>query len=407
MDLQIRSIQPEEYPAWVAAVASAFGEYPRREWLEVETKVLEPDRTLAVLDGDRIVAGSSNVSLQVTVPGGVVPMAGLTGVGVAPTHRRRGLGTALMQRQMEEVRDRGLEPLSGLWASESHIYPRFGYGVAAPRLTLELDREHASFAVPHRDRGNVRLLDRSEAFAAFEAVYEQVRTSVPGMIERKGVWWDVRFLDSERERDGASEYFFALHESPEGPDAYTVYRVKHHWPDSGPANEVQLEELVAATTDAYASIWRFVLDLDLVAKVDAWNRPVDEPLWFMVAEPRRLNLTLRDGLWLHLVDIGVALAARRYAVEGALTVEVRDAFCPWNEGRYRVEGGPDGATCDRVRTAPDLVLEVGDLSAGFLGWPRFGPMLRAGRISEETNGAVARADTMFAHDPAPWCPHAF
>lgn len=403
----MRAIGPEEWEPWLAASASAFGEYPNRTWLELERKIAEFDRTLGVLEGGRFVAGASAASMRITVPGGEVPMAGLTGLGVAPTHRRRGIATALVRLHFDDVRERGDEPVSGLWASESHIYSRFGYGVAVPRASIDIERERSAFSFPFEERGRVRLLDRGQAFEAYPQVYDGVRRSVPGMPERIGAWWDVRFGDPEDDREGASAYFYAVHEGMEGADAYAVYRVKHDWSQGVPSNEVQVEELMGATPEAYAGIWRFVFDLDLTARITAWNRPVDEPLWHMVAEPRRLRLQVRDGMWVRIVDVQRALTARRYGVHDRLAIEIRDPFLPENEGTYVLEGGPEGATCGVTRDPPDLVVRAEDLAACYLGWARFGQLARAGRLAEETTGAVARADAMFAHDPAPWCPHAF
>jgi predicted acetyltransferase len=164
---------------------------------------------------------------------------------------------------------------------------------------------------------------------------------------------------------------------------------------------------MALTTDAYVALWRFCFDMDLAGKFEGWGRPVDEPLLHLLAHPRALRFGLGDGLWLRLVDVAGALAARRYSAEGQLTLEVRDAFCPWNEGRFVLEGGPDGARCRTGGDEPDLLVDAADLGAAYLGGARFGTLHRAGRVEEVTAGALARADAMFTWDPPPWCPHVF
>lgn len=407
MDIEIRSIRAEEFEAWLRAMSKAFNEYPRDEWLEMERKLIEPERTFAAIDGAEFVGGASTASMRIAVPGGEVAMAGVTGVGVAPTHRRRGVATMLMRHQLDHVRERGEEPLAALHASEGGIYGRFGYGVATADCGIEIERERTAFLrLPH-EQGRVRLVEREDAFKAMEPVYDAVRAMQPGMIERRGVWWESRFEDFEHDREGASPFFFAIHEGPDGVDAYAVYRFKHDWPQALPHGSVDVEELIATSPDAYANMWRFVFDLDLAARIKAELRPIDDPLLGLLVEPRRLRFTVRDGMWLRLVDVCTALAARRYRVAGSLVVRVRDHFCPWNDGRYRLEGGPDGAVCTMTDAEPDLVLSASELAAAFLGGSTFGHLARAGRVHEERSGALRRADLMFGWDLAPWCTQLF
>jgi predicted acetyltransferase len=174
-----------------------------------------------------------------------------------------------------------------------------------------------------------------------------------------------------------------------------------------PKGTIKIKELVAATTEASAQLWRSCFDHDLMGKVEAWPRPLDEPLLHMLANPRALGLRVGDGLWLRLVDVPKALAARRYSTSGRVVLEVHDSFCPWNEGRYELEGGPDGASCRPVESEADLAVDVADLGATFLGGVTFRQLHRAGRVSEVTARAMARADAMFAWDPLPFCSAVF
>jgi len=198
-----------------------------------------------------------------------------------------------------------------------------------------------------------------------------------------------------------------LCEGPEGPDGYLVYRTKQDWSQGYANGTADVVEMVTANTDAYGALWRYCFDLDLMTRTTAWLRPVDEPLIHMLAEPRRLRFRIEDGLWLRLVDVPAALAGRRYATEGNVILEVRDSFCPWNEGRYELVGGPDGAHCRSSSAEPDLVLSAADLAAAYLGGVRFDALRQAGRVIENRTGALRRAETMFTWDPAPWCPDMF
>jgi predicted acetyltransferase len=405
VDIEIRPITADEVEAWMGIMYAAFNEFARPESLELERKLIEPDRTFGALENGEFVGGSSTSTMRLSVPGGEVPMAGITGMGVAPTHRRRGVASALMRHQVDHIR--GREPVAGLYASEGGIYGRYGFGIASFGCRMEIERDRTAFVRMPYERGRVRLIDRQHAFTAIEPVYDRARATQPGMLERRGVWWEARFEDFEHDRDGASAFFFALHEDADGADAYAVYRFKHDWQKDVPHGMVEVEELIATSPDALANMWRFVFDLDLASRIKAGLRPIDDPLLSLLAEPRRLQLTIGDALWLRLIDVPAALAARRYASPGAIVFEVWDEFCPWNEGRYLLEGSPDGAECRATDGEPDLLLTSAELGAAFLGGNRFGHLARAGRVHEETPDALRRADVMFGWDPAPWCPQEF
>lgn len=403
MDIEIRPVTAEEFDTWARAVDRAFGSHLRDEELAAYRPIFEPAHSLAAFEGKDIVATTGAFSLVLTIPGGRLPMPGVTGVGVAPTHRRRGLLTMLMRRELDDFRESG-QLIAGLWASEGSIYGRFGYGMATYWAEFKIERDRAVFARPHRPHGRVILLEKGDALERFPPIFERVAAERPGMWQRNKAWWDHITADLEHWRDGATALFFAMHESPEGrADGYVVYRVKHDWDEGIPGSILKVREFEAETPEAYADLWRYCFDHDLIKFVEAWPRPSEEPLLHMLSEPRRLRLKIGDGLWIRLVDVPGALAARRYAVEGRLVFEVRDGFCAWNEGRYELEGGPDGAQCRASDGSPNLVVGAADLGAAYLGGVSFSTLRRAGRVIEASPGSLARADAMFAWDPPPFC----
>jgi predicted acetyltransferase len=407
VDIEIRPTTADEYERFVRAVGRAFSEDSTQEELDTWRQVHEDERTLAAFDGAEIVGTAGAFTMNVSIPGGELPMAGVTTVGVAATHRRRGILTAMMRRQLDDVHDVG-EPLAGLWASEGPIYQRFGYGMASFACSIKIDRNRTQFFWPIDQPGRVRLIDKDQALKVFPAVYDVVRRGQPGMLGRSQTWWEQLFADLKQWRDGASALLFVVHETADGPDGYVTYRVKHHSSsESHGVSVLRVRELIAANPQAYAALWRYCFDVDLIGRIDAWPRPVDEPLLYVLADPRRLNFELGDGLWLRLVDVPGSLAQRKYAEAGTLVLEVRDSFCPWNEGRYLLEGGPDGAECRSTDREPDLLANAADLGATFLGGGSFPVLQRAGRVVEATPGAALRADRMFAWDPKPWCPQVF
>jgi predicted acetyltransferase len=406
VDLEIRRVSPEEYERFLVTLESAFGHVPSEEEIRLERALVELDRTIGVFDGPDPVGSTAAYSMELTVPGGTVPMAGVTAVAVVPTHRRQGILTELMRRQMDELRDQ--EPVAGLWASEGSIYQRYGYGLAALHARFTIERTRTAFARPlPPDPGRLRLVQRERAMAGLPAVYDQLRPTVPGMLARTPTWWEHVFSDIEAARHGMGPLFFVLHESGGSPDGYLTYRTKDRWENGVPSGRAAVHELVALNPAAYGALWTYMLGLDLTAQITGWRRPADEPLLYMLAEPRRLQLGLHDALWLRLVDVPRAMEARRYAVEGRLVFEVRDDFCPWNEGRYELRGAPDGAEFVRSGAQPDLLVDAADLGAVYLGGTTFDRLERAGRVTAASPEALATGDELFRTARAPWCPHVF
>jgi predicted acetyltransferase len=385
----------------------AFGaSLPTDEELTATRETTEFDRTLAFFDGKEMVATAGIFSYEMTVPGGRLPCGGVTRVSVLSTHRRRGLLTAMMRHQLDDMHQRG-EPLAALYASEAPIYGRFGYGLATYQAAMEIERSHSTFSRQVSSSGRLSMVDVPAAVGAFVRVWDQVRRHQPGMLGLDERWMRNQLVDLELHRHDASPHYRVLYQTGDSPSGFAIYRLKLDWDASGPNGTLRLEMLIAATADAYAALWRHVLDVDLMARVSAEMRPVDEPLRFLLADSRQPKTRVEDGIWLRLVDVAAALAGRRYAVEGRLVLRVRDEFCPWNDGRVELSGGPSSADCRRSEANPDLELSAADLAALYLGGNRFRTLFEAGRVQELRPGAVARADLMFATDRAPWCPSHF
>lgn len=407
MDTEIRTIEPQEFDAYVRMLEGAFSGGLEPDEIDNHRRVTEFARCLVAVDGESFVGAAAANSFRITIPGdAAVAAAGVTGVGVLPTHRRRGINTALMRRQLDDVHERG-EPLAALFASEGGIYGRYGYGSATSMCSIDVEADRSGYVRGYRPEGRVRLLDREAALTAMLPVYRQAQRLRPGMIEMDATWLDWRFFEPERKKK-EDPVFYAVHESETGDvDGYVVYSVKHDWKDAVPRNTLTIEELVATSPSAYADTWRYVLDVDLVERVKAWGRPPDEPLVHLLREPRRLRLTLGDGMWLRLVDLPAALAARAYASEDRLVLEVEDTFCPWNDGTFELVSGSWDISCETTTATSELRCSVNDLAAIYLGGATFRQLAEAGRVREERSGALDRADRMFASAPAPWCSFVF
>ena len=401
MTIDIRPPAEDELRAAMVAAETAFGTgaIEDDDW-ERERQALPAARAHAAFDGGKPVALAGAYTFDLTVPGGELPCAGVTWVGVIPTHRRRGILRDLMRRQLEDVGGWG-EPIAALWASEAAIYGRFGYGQAAPSGHAKSNR--ARFALRQEAKGAVRLVDADEALELFPPVYERVRATRAGMLSRDERWWkEHRLADPERWRRGASRKFFAAVEVDGTVEGYAYYRVKDEWEGGFPQGEVRVVEALATSPEAERTVWSFLHGIDLVTVVEAYIFDPASPLPLLVRDPRALGVRVGDGLWLRLVDVDAALRARSYRPGESVVLEVRDELLPANAGRYRV-GDDAGRTDDTA----DLELDVADLASAYLGGHDFQRLASAGLVEERVPGAVEKATLLFRTDLPPFCPEVF
>lgn len=389
-------------PVWQAFAMTDLDDDARSD----ERLLFDASRPLAArVDGEWAgVAG--DYPFEMTLPGGpVLPAAGVTMVGVAPTHRRRGLLTALMARQLDDVADRG-EALAILTASESIIYGRFGYGPATACTTISIDAARSGYLIDASTTGRCRLLAKEDAMPLVKAVYDSCRAQRAGTLNRDDWWWELVRRDRPSRRYGGTAMFCVVHEDAAGrPDGFALYRIREKWDDDElPRSTIVVREVYGVSTDVEAALWRFLCDVDLVERVECWNRPLDDSLRWRLAEPRRLSTrALGDWLWLRVLDVPTALSARGYEGEGELVLEVVDRFRPAAGGRFRLEAGPDGAACKPTGESPDLTFGASELGAVYLGGVRPSLLAEARRVDEHEAGALARADALFTTRKLPFC----
>jgi predicted acetyltransferase len=396
----------DDADAFVRACEAAFGLVADDDDIAFYSNLFDPDYAIAVYDRGRIVATASANPFELTLPAAAdqafptITVPGVTAVGVQPTHRRRGLLTGMMRRQIRDYRERGL-PLSILTASEGAIYGRFGYGLASSFQSVALNTRPAVLRTDAPRGGQIRLLDNDDARKVLPEVHEEGRRRRPGEISRLAAWWDRYFDDPEKDREGGGGQFHAVHESARGrPDGWVTYRYHSSWGHGLPAHRVDLRGLVALDPMAHASLWGYLLELDLVGELTAAVLPVDEPLRWLLADPRQMRVTdAGDHLWVRLIDVPRALAARGYSADVQLVLDVRD------EGCFRLETGSASGSCRTARKGEkvDLTLGLGELGAIYLGGVRPSVLAAAGRVSEERAGALGRADAAFAGPVAPYC----
>jgi predicted acetyltransferase len=402
----LRTGTADDFAETILLLQEVFNETWEADAAEIEQWVFEPERTTYAIAADGSIAGEvSAYTRDMTVPGGSVPCGHVSGVGVRATHRRRGLLRRMISAQLAEIRDRG-EPIAALWASEGRIYQRFGYGLAAARLSLEIDHEVRVNQPAPAGVSQLRAVAAQEAPDVIAKAYEQVRLARPGFSSRNEAWWRRTVADVPSTREGATPLRVTVHEGAEGVDGYVIWRVKSEW-DHSPKGQVQVRELVAGNPVAYHALIQFVLDVDLTRSVRYSYAAVDEPLTQMVNEPRRLGAKYFDGLWVRLTDLPAALAARRYVAPVEVVLGVTDPILPENTGNWLLTGDPDAATCTRADRGPDLLVDVAALGAAYLGGATLTQLAGAGRLREVTPGALARTSVAFGWYCQPAAAEAF
>jgi predicted acetyltransferase len=322
-------------------------------------------------------------------------------VSVQATHRRRGLLSRLMSRQLTELHEGG-EAVAALWASEPAIYGRFGYGLASRSLSVTLRRGDAlRQGLPAAD-GSVREPAPADARAELARIWDRAFRARPGEHARSDVWWDHVLFDPERGRRGYTALRCSLVDG-----GYALYSTKGAWDDRGPAGEVRVRELVAVDAGRRLRLWAHLLGLDLAAEWRVGRLPLDDPLLGAVVDVRRLVPRVQDGLHVRVVRVADALQARSYGSEVDVVIEVADSRLPANTGRWRLAAGPGGATCTATGDPADLALGIEELGAVYLGGTTLVSLAAAGRVDERRSGAVAAASRAFRGDVEPVCSHVF
>jgi predicted acetyltransferase len=399
--IEIQNPAEDELRKAMKAAEAAFGDEQKEEDLDRHEKVMRPDRFLVAYDGAIPVGTTASVPFELTVPGGQLAAGGVTWVGVVPSHRRRGILTQMMKRQLQELHERG-EPLAILWASEAAIYGRFGYGISAPTVQLDADRSRFSLRDDPGPQGAVRLIDREEAAKVLPPIYDAVRRQVPGFTSRDELLWDLyRLADPEHWRRGGGPKFYAVLELDGEPVGYTLYRIKSDWEEGFAKSQVRVLETCATSAVAERELWRFLFGIDLVVRIQGRHDP-GSPLFLMVVDPRSLMLRVSEGLWLRVIDLEAALNGRTYAADDTVVVEVRDELCPWNAGRWRM-----GSDVGRTDDDAELEIDIADLASAYLGAFDFEPLAAAQRVRELKPGALERATNLFRTSRPPYCPEDF
>lgn len=402
--LSVHSLTHDDFERYYTVFAASFMEDRREQFREQVRDVFDPDRAHGVFDGDELIGVACMLSPEITLPGQIrQPLAAVTTVGVQPGHRRRGVLKSLMRAQLHGLHEAGSEPLAALYASEGGLYGRYGYGVGSHEMRIALPQGASFLRTVDVDPRPIREVEREQGLGFMQELYPSVARQRIGWLSRDDGAWHVRIANDQVGRDGRGALRYAVH-----PDGYALYRPKADWTERGPSYELHVQEVVGTTSQAYAALWRYLLDLALVGEV-IWDKAaVDEPVTNLLANPRLARRRVKDALWVRLVDVDRALRARRYSAPLDTVLEVTDDFCPWNAGNWRLHIDGDGAAeISPTEDSAELALDVSDLASVYLGDTTLTALARAGRTTERVAGAVLSASRAFATDHAPHCPESF
>lgn len=393
MPITFRTAVDSDWAALCHADGRAFGVAYTPEMIERARPIHDVSRFELAFDGKQIVAVVGAYSLKVTVPGGgQLPMGGLTWVSTATTHRRQGLLSRLMARTLDDIDRRG-EPVAMLAASEGGIYERYGFGVASQVRVTAIDRRLVQLRPEFQPRrGTVRFVEGDAALNHLADVWSRFHRLRAGEVDRSDAWHQ-HLLELRAIPQGAlSPCFYVAHR-----DGCATYRIEEQWNDGRPAHNMRIIELVATTDEAHAALWHTLLGVDLVGVISSRQVPIDDPLPYLLTDPRALQTTaLNDGIWVNIRNVATCMSARRYGVEDRLVVEV-------DGGRWAIDGGPDGAVCTRVRSKPDLVTDLASIGALLLGGVRPSLLASGRRLEARSSEALRRGDAFFLTSPAPHC----
>ncbi len=401
--MDVAFLSPDEVPAFLDCDDIAFHETSSDAARKQAAELLELDRAVVARDGGQVVGTLAAFTFDLSVPGGDLPTAGVSYAAVLPTHRRRGALSRMMDAICAQARERG-EPLAALFASEGTIYGRFGFGVAVRHATLAARPRLTPVHVDGGEDVPVRLVAREGAEALLAPVYARARVQRPGMASRTDAWWRLETLsDLEEHREDFTALRVAIAGDRERPDGYAIYAAKERWSDQGPDAIVRVQELVAATPAAEAALWRFLGGIDLVGELEVPNRPVDDLAPLLTRDPRAIRVTeVADALWVRILDLPGAVAARTWAAPARVVLDVAGARADGIGGRWALDLGPDGGSCTPTDRPPDLAVAEGDLAGLYLGDGTLARLVAAGRAQERTPGAAAALDAALRTPLAPW-----
>lgn len=414
MAVTLRRITRAEIGPWCDAMAVGFLDVPDPARYPFIETVFDEQRSTAAFDGNRIVGTYASFSTNVTLPGGgVAPANAVAGVTVLPTHRGRSILRSALSTDLEEAHERG-ESVAILNASEFTIYARFGFGVATESMNVEIDTVGIKFRPsPANSIGRtIELVEADAGTAICEPVYAAVQGSRAGVIGRDGARWQQAFGLATVPEKWLWKGHTAVARNAKGRvDGFVRYHGASEWGTGRPNSTLIVDELISATPVAHRQLLDYLCSMAWVTKVTMDDRPIDDDSHLYVRDERRVNRSNRfDQLWARILNVPKVLTTRSYEGSERVTIEVKDTGLTeagYAAGRFTLDATPEGTTCRRSRSKPDVTMDVCDLSSILFGGTSFAALERTGRVDEHRAGSALKVDRLFRTTQAPWNPTHF
>jgi len=398
---------------WLLADARGFHEVtPTEGTLEVQVEDIATDRVTGVWDASQAdpetpVATVRSWEMALTVPGGAALGSwAISSVTVSPTHRRQGIARAMLTAELRTAVQLGL-PIAMLTVSEATIYGRYGFGPSARQSSYAIDTQRARWTGP-TPAGRVQFVSPESLLADGPAVFDRTRDRSPGEVDRREIWWKraLGLLPNEPEAHKRGIRAVRYDDADGAIAGFALYEIALQ--NVSQPGQLKLVDLVAATDDAYAALWRFVIEMDMVDQINAGLRSVSEPVAWQVSDHRAVRKTSeRDHLWLRILDVPAALGARSYAAPGEYLLDVTDDL-GFAQGRFLLTVAADGSgqahqlgTDAAPAGAVEVAVSAADLASLYLGGTSAVDLARAGRITEMSPDAAIRLDTALHSAYAP------
>ena len=424
MSFEIRPAKNNEDDSYMKVGSIAFRENPSGISQESDWRINNRNfqRTVCAFDGTKMVGVSYVFEHEIRIPGGSVPSAGLAGVGVLPTHRRKGALNGIMRKIIDDAKDRG-DVLATLWASEASIYGRYGFSIGAFHDSYTLHRAYSALNSDLDPKGYVDFIEISDSMDLLPEVHDKVFHIRNGVIRRDESLWDdwVKKFQNFEQKDKTFLVGYWVDEKLEGYALYSLESRDLQNPGSEPRyiggllessdpeeeHRMNILEMMSTNDEAYIALWKFLLGVDGVNSYRASKRPLDDPLIWLLEHPDRMRKSLTSMHWVRIVDVLSALKARKYSADDTLVIQIYDDFCPWNQLRVLLEVGSDGNNVSISTRSPDISLSTKEIASIFLGGVKLRTLAINGRVQENKTGAIDRLDLMFSTSQAPWCPEGF
>ena len=402
MDVEIRHITEKEHQEYLQIVYTVFGMKPVKEYLKRRKHTMESDRCLAAYVDGKIVGANGVLSFTLSIPKGTVKAGGIIDVVVYPTHRRQGIMSKLMKRQLNEILNKN-EPIAFLYSADSGTYGRFGFGLATFQESWEIQRTDTKFRktlTDYNNAKNIEMVSAKEISNIMPKIYNETWYYRPGMIKRGKPRWDRLKLEMERQDiPGISSY--ALFKKNGNPEGYVNYRLDLN--TTATNGNLMINEIISTTNEAHLNLLNFCLNIDGVKKITSKSRPLDDPITWILEEPRKLYRNVEDQLHLRILDVPNALISRKYNTDGQITMLIKDNIFESNNTKFILKTFGDIVTCEKTDLPHDITIDIRELGSLYLGGTNWLNLWKSKLIETNSFEKLQLADQMFYSTQSPWC----